>query len=103
MKNLVLLSSFLGIVLSIIGQLFGVLSDFFIAGIARLMGVLAGLLVLFSLKSRNTEMQAFIVSSSTALGIMGAGILYFPAAIVNVLIGFKLNKKLKDENTKEQI
>ncbi|BEV37445.1 hypothetical protein BSB_05180 [Bacillus stercoris] len=67
------------------------------------MGVLAGLLVLLSLKSRNTEIQAFIVGSSTALGIMGAGILYFPAAIVNVLIGFKLNKKLKDENTKKQI
>lgn len=90
--------------LSTIGQLFGVLTDFFIPGIARLIGVLAGILVLLSLKSRNIEMQAFIVNSSTAsLGIMGAGILYFPAAIVNVLIGFKLNKKLKEENTKEQI
>nr|WP_198298762.1 hypothetical protein [Bacillus subtilis] len=103
MKNLVLLSSFLGIMLSIIGQLFGVLTDFFIPGIARLMGVLAGLLVLLCLKSRNTEMQTFIVSSSAALGIIGAGILYLPAAIVNVLIGFKLNKNLKEENTKEQI
>ncbi|MER0466056.1 permease [Bacillus cabrialesii subsp. cabrialesii] len=86
-----------------IGQLFGVLTDFFIPGIARLMGVLAGILVLLSLKSRNTEMQAFIVGSSTALGIMGAGVLYLPVALVNVLIGFKLNKKLKEENTKEQI
>ncbi|MCC2928909.1 MULTISPECIES: hypothetical protein [Bacillus] len=103
MKNLILLSSFFGITLSIIGQLFGVLTDFFIPGIARLMGVLAGILVLLSLKSRNIEMQAFIVGSSTLLGIMGAGFLYFPAAIVNVLIGFKLNKKLKDENTKQQI
>lgn len=102
-KKLVLLSSFFGIVLSTIGQLFGVLTDFFIPGIARLIGVLAGILVLLSLKSRNIEMQAFIVNSSTALGIMGAAILYFPAAIVNVLIGFKLNKKLKEENTKEQI
>ncbi|MGO0713255.1 permease [Bacillus subtilis] len=88
--------------LSIIGQLFGVLSDFFIPGISRLIGVLAGLLVLLSLKSINTEIQAFVVGSSTALGIMGAGVLYLPAAIVNVLIGFKLNKKLKEENTKEQ-
>ncbi|MED5590662.1 permease [Bacillus subtilis] len=88
--------------LSIIGQLFGVLTDFFIPGIARLMGVLAGLLVLLSLKSINTEIQAFVAGSSTALGIMGAGVLYLPAAIVNVLIGFKLNKKLKEENTKEQ-
>ncbi|WP_411809958.1 hypothetical protein [Bacillus mojavensis] len=103
MKNLILLSSFFGITLSIIGQLFGVLTDFFIPGIARHMGVLAGILVLLSLKSRNIEMQAFIVGSSTLLGIMGAGFLYFPAAIVNVLIGFKLNKKLKDENTKQQI
>ncbi|MCY8985921.1 hypothetical protein ACFVIX_12735 [Bacillus subtilis] len=98
MKNLVLLSSFLGITLSIIGQLFGVLTDFFVPGIARLMGVLAGLLVLLSLKSRNTEMQTFIVSSSTALGIIGAGVLYLPAAIVNILIGFKLNKKMREEH-----
>ncbi|MED0586629.1 hypothetical protein RDJ00_05685 [Bacillus subtilis] len=97
------MSSFFGFVVSIIGLLFGVLTDFFISGIARLMGGVAGLLVLLSLKSRNTEMQTFIVGSSTALGIMGAGILYFPAAIINVLIGFKLNKKLKEENTKEQI
>lgn len=95
----------MGITLSIIGQLFGVLTDFdfFVPGIARLMGVLAGLLVLLSLKSRNTEMQTFIVSSSTALGIIGAGVLYLPAAIVNILIGFKLNKKLKEENNKKQI
>ncbi|MGG1243114.1 permease [Bacillus cabrialesii] len=86
-----------------IGQLFEVLTDFFIPSIARPIGVLAGILVLLSLKSRNTEMQVFIVSTSTALGIMGAGVLYLPAAIVNVLIGFKLNKKLKEENTKEQI
>ncbi|MBU5245452.1 hypothetical protein KQI37_07060 [Bacillus halotolerans] len=102
MRTLVVLSSFMGIVLSIIGQIFGTLTDFFIPGIARFIGVLAGILVLLSLKSRNTEMQAFIVGSSTALGIMGAGILYFPAAMINVLIGFKLNKKLKEENTKEQ-
>ncbi|MCY8997858.1 hypothetical protein [Bacillus inaquosorum] len=98
MKNLVLLSSFLGIILSIIGQLFGVLTDFFIPGIARLLGVLAGLLVLLCLKSRNTEIQTFIVSSSTALGIIGAGVLYLPAAIVNILIGFKLNKKMREEH-----
>ncbi|KIU11154.1 permease [Bacillus subtilis] len=49
-------------------------------------------------------MQTFIVSSSTALGIIGAGVLYLPAAIVNILIGFKLNKKLKEENNnKKQI
>ncbi|MBJ7571426.1 permease [Bacillus halotolerans] len=67
------------------------------------MGVIAGILVLLSLKSRNTEMQAFILGSSTALGIMGAGILYVPAAMINVFISFKLNKKLKEENVKEQI
>lgn len=89
--------------LSIIGQIFGILTDFFIPGIARFIGVLAGILVLLSLKSRNTEMQAFIVGSSTALGIMGAGILYFPASIINVFISFKLNKKLKEENIKKQI
>ncbi|ARB39343.1 permease [Bacillus subtilis] len=67
------------------------------------MGGLAGLLVLLCLKSRNTEMQTFIVSSSTALGIIGAGVLYLPAAIFNILIGFKINKKLKEENNKKQI
>ncbi|WP_437132791.1 hypothetical protein [Bacillus atrophaeus] len=98
MKKLVVLSSFFGIVLSIIGQLFGSLTDFFIPGITRFIGVLAGLLVLLSLKSRSTEVQAFIVGSSTALGIIGAGILYFPAAITNVLIGFELNKKMREEH-----
>ncbi|MCY8513800.1 permease [Bacillus atrophaeus] len=88
----------MGIVLSIIGQLFGILSDFFIPGIARLIGVLAGLVVLLSLKSRSNDVQVFIVGSSTALGIMGAGVLYFPAAIINVLIGFKLNKKMREEH-----
>ncbi|KIN51906.1 hypothetical protein B4146_2234 [Bacillus subtilis] len=43
------------------------------------------------------------MSSSAALGIIGAGVLYLPAAIVNILIGFKLNKKLKEENNKKQI
>ncbi len=38
-------------------RLFGILTDFFILGIVRLMGVLAALLVLLCLKSRNTEMQ----------------------------------------------
>nr|WP_252383867.1 permease [Bacillus subtilis] len=85
-----------------IGQLFGVLTDFFIPGISRLIGVLAGLLVLLCLKSRNTEMQTFILSSSSALGIIGSGILYLPAAIVNVLIGFKLNKKLKEETLRSR-
>ncbi|UTL70886.1 permease [Bacillus halotolerans] len=93
----------MGIVLSIIGQIFGILTDFFIPGIARFIGVIAGILVLLSLKSRNTDMQAFILGSSTALGIMGAGILYVPAALINVFISFKLNKKLKEENVKEQI
>ncbi|MEC1544406.1 permease [Bacillus halotolerans] len=93
----------MGIVLSIIGQISGILTDFFIPGIARFIGVIAGILVLISLKSRNTEMQAFILGSSTALGIMGAGILYVPAAMINVFISFKLNKKLKEENVKEQI
>ncbi|WP_411813624.1 permease [Bacillus spizizenii] len=98
-----MLSSFIGILLSIVGQLFGILSDFFISGNARFIGVLAGILVLLSLKARSIAMQSFIVGSSTAIGIMGAGILYFPAAIINVLIGFELNKKMREENTKEYI
>ncbi|MED4827423.1 permease [Bacillus atrophaeus] len=85
-----------------IGQMFGILTDFFIPGIARFIGVLAGILVLLSLKSRKTEIQAFIVGTSTALGIMGSGILYVPAAIINVFISFKLNKKLKEENVRSR-
>lgn len=38
------------------------------------------------------------MGAGTELGIMDAGILYFPAAIVNVLIGFKLNKKMREEH-----
>ncbi|WP_338021075.1 permease [Bacillus vallismortis] len=59
--------------------------------------------MLLSLKSRNVEVQSFIVNVSTSLGIIGAGILYIPAAIINILIGFKLNEKVKEENTNEQL
>ncbi|MCY8721129.1 permease [Bacillus sp. S10C12M] len=102
-KKLVVLSSFIGILLSIVGQLFEVLSDFFISGNARFIGVLAGILILLSLKARSVATQLFIVGSSTAIGIIGAGILYFPAAVINIFIGFELNKKMREENTKEYI
>ncbi|SPT93410.1 permease [Bacillus tequilensis] len=88
----------IGILLSILGQLFGILSDFFLSGNARFIGILAGFVVLFSLKARSIDMQSFIVGSSTAIGIMGAGILYFPAALINISIGFELNKKRREEN-----
>ncbi|MGF7533005.1 permease [Bacillus mexicanus] len=91
----------MGILLSIVGQLFGILSDLFISGNARYIGILAGILMLFNLKVSKIETQSFIINSSTAIGIIGAGIFYFPAAIVNILIGFKLNKKLKEEKMKE--
>nr|WP_121642707.1 hypothetical protein [Bacillus vallismortis] len=103
MKKLVVISSILGILLSAIGQFFGILTDFFLSGISRFIGIVAGILMLLSLKSRNVEVQSFIVNVSTSLGIIGAGILYIPAAIINILIGFKLNEKVKEENTNEQL
>ncbi|MCY8426715.1 hypothetical protein MOC70_19330 [Bacillus vallismortis] len=102
-KKLVVISSILGILLSAIGQFFGVLTDFFLSGISRFIGIVAGILMLLSLKSRNIEVQSFIVNVSTSLGIIGAGILYIPAALINILIGFKLNEKVKEENTNEQL
>ncbi|MBY4604165.1 permease [Bacillus sp. SPARC3] len=93
----------MGILLSIVGQLFGILSDFFIPGNARFIGVIAGVLMLLSLKARSVAVQSFIVGSSTVIGIMGAGILYFPAAVINILIGFELNKKMREGNTKEYV
>ncbi|MCY7918946.1 hypothetical protein [Bacillus vallismortis] len=102
-KKLVVISSILGILLSAIGQFFGILTDFFLSGISRFIGIVAGILMLLSLKSRNIEVQSFIVNVSTSLGIIGAGILYIPAALINILIGFKLNEKVKEENTNEQL
>ncbi|MCY7895190.1 hypothetical protein MOB09_19790 [Bacillus vallismortis] len=102
-KKLVVISSILGILLSAIGQFFGLLTDFFLSGISRFIGIVAGILMLLSLKSRNIEVQSFIVNVSTSLGIIGAGILYIPAAVINILIGFKLNEKVKEENTNEQL
>ncbi|MCY8547427.1 hypothetical protein [Bacillus vallismortis] len=102
-KKLVVISSILGILLSAIGQFFGILTDFLLSGISRFIGIVAGILMLLSLKSRSIEVQSFIVNGSTALGIIGAGILYIPAALINILIGFKLNEKVKEENTKEQL
>ncbi|WP_435576744.1 hypothetical protein [Bacillus vallismortis] len=102
-KKLVVISSILGILLSAIGQFFGILTDFFLSGISRFIGIVAGILMLLSLKSRNVEVQSFIVNVSTSLGIIGAGILYIPAAVINILIGFKLNENVKEENTNEQL
>lgn len=102
-KKLVVISSILGILLSAIGQYFGILNDFSLSGVSRFIGIVAGILMLLSLKSRSIEVQSFIVNGSTALGIIGAGILYIPAALINILIGFKLNEKVKEENTKEQL
>ncbi|PJZ01177.1 hypothetical protein CPT06_06145 [Bacillus vallismortis] len=98
-----MISSILGILLSAIGQYFGILNDFSLSGVSRFIGIVAGILMLLSLKSRSIEVQSFIVNGSTALGIIGAGILYIPAALINILIGFKLNEKVKEENTKEQL
>ncbi|WP_456280225.1 hypothetical protein M1D98_09845 [Bacillus sp. K7] len=102
-KKLVVISSIQGILLSAIGQFFGILTDFFLSGISRFIGIVAGILMLLSLKSRNVEVQSFIVNVSTSLGIIGAGILYIPAAVINILIGFKLNENVKEENTNEQL
>lgn len=37
------------------------------------------------------------------IGIMSVGILYLLVVMINVLIGFELNKKMREENIKEYI
>ncbi|MDL5611027.1 hypothetical protein [Bacillus halotolerans] len=97
MKRLAVLSSFTAIVISIIGQLRGMLDDSYAVGNAWFVGVLAGLITLLIFNDSQEMTKSYIISSSTILGILGVGFLYFPAALINILIAFKLNKKKERE------
>ncbi|BDG80128.1 MULTISPECIES: hypothetical protein [Bacillus] len=97
MKRLAVLSSFTAIVISIIGQLMGMLDDSYAVGNAWFVGVLAGLITLLIFNDSQEMTKSYIISSSTILGILGVGFLYFPAALINILIAFKLNKKKERE------
>ncbi|MBY4604153.1 MULTISPECIES: hypothetical protein [Bacillus] len=98
MKALTFISSFTAIGTSILGQWLGVLDDSYAVGNAWFIGVLAGLITLLILIDSQVMTKSFIVSLSTISGIMGVGFLYLPAAIINIFIGIKLEKKKKEED-----
>ncbi|MBV5120337.1 hypothetical protein JTE85_00365 [Bacillus halotolerans] len=89
---------FTAIVISIIGQLRGMLDDSYAVGNAWFVGVLAGLITLLIFNDSQEMTKSYIISSSAILGILGVGFLYFPAALINILIAFKLNKKKREGN-----
>ncbi|MCY9377342.1 hypothetical protein MOF34_20265 [Bacillus sp. T17B1] len=97
MKTLTFISSFTAIGTSILGQWLGVLDDSYAVGNAWFIGVLAGLITLLILIDSQVMTKSFIVSLSTISGITGVGFLYLPAAIINILISIKLDKKKKEE------
>ncbi|MCY8869067.1 hypothetical protein [Bacillus inaquosorum] len=97
MKALTILSSITALGISIFGQLLGVLDDSYAVGNAWFAGVLAGLITLLILIDSQVMTKSYIVSLSTILGILGVGFLYVPAAIINIFIGIKLDKKKKEE------
>lgn len=97
MKTLTFISSFTAIGTSILGQWLGVLDDSYAVGNAWFIGVLAGLFTLLILIDSQVMTKSFIVNLSTISGITGVGFLYLPAAIINILIGIKLDKKKKEE------
>lgn len=73
------------------------LDDSYAVGNAWFAGVLAGLITLLILIDSQVMTKSYIVSLSTILGILGVGFLYVPAAIINIFIGIKLDKKKKEE------
>ncbi|WP_439846232.1 hypothetical protein M8C22_10890 [Bacillus spizizenii] len=96
MKALTFLSSFTAIGISILGQWLGMLDDSYAFGNASFVGVLAGLITLLILIDSQALTKSYIVSLSTILGILGVGILYLPAAIINIFISIKLDTKKKE-------
>ncbi len=74
------------------------LDDSYAVGNAWFVGVLAGLITLLIFNEGQDMTKSYIISSSAILGILGVGFLYFPAALINILIAFKLNKKKREGN-----
>ncbi|MCC2115002.1 hypothetical protein LJ568_04810 [Bacillus halotolerans] len=74
------------------------LDDSYAVGNAWFVGVLAGLITLLIFNDSQEMTKSYIISSSAILGILGVGFLYFPAALINILIAFKLNKKKREGN-----
>ncbi|WP_276735113.1 hypothetical protein [Bacillus sp. (in: firmicutes)] len=97
MKALTFLSSLTAVGISILGQCLGVLDDSYSVGNAWFVGVLAGLMTLLILIDNQVMTKNYIVSLSTISGILGVGFLYFPAAIINIFLSVKLNKKKKKD------
>ncbi|AUZ26676.1 hypothetical protein C1T28_03375 [Bacillus subtilis] len=97
MKALTFLSSLTAVGISILGQCLSVLDDSYSVGNAWFVGVLAGLMTLLILIDSQVMTKSYIVSLSTISGILGVGFLYFPAAIINIFLSVKLNKKKKED------
>lgn len=74
------------------------LDDSYAVGNAWFVGVLAGLITLLILIDSQVMTKSFIVNLSTISGVLGVGFLYLPAAIINIFIGIKLDKKKKEED-----
>lgn len=96
-ETLIFLSSLTAIGSSILGRWLGVLDDSFAVGNAWFVGVLAGLISLLILIDSQSMTKNYVVSLSTILGILGVGFIYFPAAIINVLLGITLDRQKKED------
>ncbi|MFT4400695.1 hypothetical protein ACMX2I_11800 [Bacillus sp. SW14] len=84
--------------ISIFGQWIGVLDDSYAVGNAWFAGVLAGLITLLILIDSQVMTKSYIIIASTILGTLGVGFLYLSAAIINIFISIKLDKKKKEED-----
>ncbi|WP_313886378.1 hypothetical protein [Bacillus sp. RHFS10] len=83
--------------ISIFGQWIGVLDDSYAVGNAWFAGVLAGLITLLILIDSQVMTKSYIIIVST-IGTLGVGFLYLSAAIINIFISIKLDKKKKEED-----
>ncbi|MEC3664984.1 hypothetical protein [Bacillus subtilis] len=93
MKKLTIFSGVLGVLFSVLAQLFAVIDDSYTVGNIWFVGVLAGILTMLAstqINKKPTNVILLIISS--VLGLLGTGIVYIIPTLFNIILLYKLAK-----------
>nr|WP_172688847.1 hypothetical protein [Bacillus subtilis]APB62360.1 hypothetical protein pBS72_0910 [Bacillus subtilis] len=93
MKKLTIFSGVLGVLFSVLAQLFAVIDDSYTVGNIWFVGVLAGILTMLAstqINKKPTNVILLIISS--VLGLLGTGIVYIIPTLFNIILLYKLSK-----------